>query len=235
MAKLICLILLAAAAVPAQEPAAAPALRSDALAETARKAAADWETLAKGLEAKVARMLPCDPRVKTTIEEVSRASETHLVSQGQYLQAAAAEAKRDLETARSTLEAEQASAREIEVERAEADQERIAVEGQLADLIESGKKRPSLEDARNKLALIATMIRQRASELEQQTARRTALNSALADVVSALQTRQKAMDAQLAAFSIETSRWAEYYAARLARAQTECAITGPSPAQKKKQ
>src|ERR1700685_1017693 len=55
----------------------------------AQKRAAEWETLAKGLEARIVRMLPCDPRVKGAIEEVSRASQARLASLSDYLNAAA--------------------------------------------------------------------------------------------------------------------------------------------------
>ena len=79
-------------------PAANPLAAREALAQ---KRAAEWETLAKVLEGKIARMLPCDSRVHGAIEEVSRASQARLASLNDYLQAAAAQAKADAERARA--------------------------------------------------------------------------------------------------------------------------------------
>jgi hypothetical protein len=228
--KLLCLFALAGGAAVAQQVD---------LAQTAQKAEADWKNLASGLEPKIARMLPCDPRVKAALEEVSRASEVRLAALGQYLQTELAEAKRDSETARAPSEAAQLGVRELEADRAEAEQERIAVEAQLADLTESVRRRPLLDDARQKLESIVGMTRQRASELQEQVTHRAALAAALAEVAAARQARERALEAQLAALALETSHWGDYYDARLARARTECAVTNPAgatrAAQKKKQ
>ena len=47
----------------ASQPPASATLRQ--IAETK---SSEWETLAKALDAKIARMLPCDPRVKSAID-----------------------------------------------------------------------------------------------------------------------------------------------------------------------
>ncbi len=225
MGRVVFLVALSAAVAGAQEPAA---LQLSPLLQTAAKQTAAWQTLAKGLELKIARMLPCDPRARDAIEEVSRASQVRLAAQTQYLQALAASASRDSQAASAALNAEQAGARDVQVETAEAQQDRIAIEGQVADLAESVKSKPELEAARAKLASIAAMVRQRAADEPAQAARRTALIAALTNVAGPLQARQKAIDAEIAALAAETARWSDYYAARLARAQTECAITNPA-------
>jgi chromosome segregation ATPase len=207
---------------PAQEANPAPGL-----AERAAKADANWEALAKGLDAKIQRMLPCDPRLTAAIEEVSQASQARLAAMNQYLQAAVARARQDTETARLALVAEQASARDLETDRAEAEQERIAIEGQLSDLTDSVKRRPSLEEARAKLQSIEESVAARARDLQSLATKRTPLAAALSDLVQARQARQRALEAQLDALALETLRWGDYYAARLARARTECEITNP--------
>jgi len=214
---------------PAQEANPAPGL-----AERAAKAAAQWETLATGLDAKIQRMLPCDPRLTAAIEEVSRASQARLAAMNQYLQAAAARARQDTETARLALAAEQASARDLETDRAEAEQERIAIEAQLSDLSDSVKRRPELEEARAKLHSIRDRVAARAADLQSLAEKRSLLAAALSDLVEARQARQRALEAQLNALALETSRWGDYYAARLARARVECEITNPAGTSRRK-
>ena len=204
------------------------------LADTAAKASANWQALAKGLDAKIARMLPCDPRLTAAIEETSQASQTRLAAMNQYLQAVVAQARQDVETARVALATEEAAARDVETDRAEAEQERIAIDGQLSDLADSAKRRPALEDARAKLQAIGAGVAARSADLQQFQTRRASLAAALNDLVEVRQARQHALEAQLAALTLETSRWGDYYAARLARARTECEITNPTGTTRRK-
>jgi len=207
-----------------------------ALAETAATATANWEVLAKGLDAKVQRMLPCDPRLTAAIEEVNQASQARLAAVNRYLEAGIAQARQDSEQARTALAAEQAAVREVETDRAEAEQERIAIDGQLSDLTDSVKNRPTLEEARAKLQAIDAGVATRAGDLRSLQTRHAALAAALTNLLEARQARQRAIEAQLATLVLETSRWGDYYAARLARAQMECDITNPTgPATRRKQ
>lgn len=226
------LLVLTVSVMAAQE--AAPAQPS--ALQAVEKQSAAWQTLAASLESRIARMLPCDARVRAAIDEVSQASEMLLAARAQYLQATAAEAKRDLESAEAALAAEQAGTRETEIEAAEADQDRVAVEGLLADLTESVKTKAALEGAQTKLESITAMVRQRVAGTQQQASRQTALTAVLRELVAAFQVRQKAIDAEVNALAAEGPRWTEYYAARAARAQTECSITQAkgSPAPRKK-
>jgi len=56
-----------------------------ALQQAAEQRTSEWDGLARTLEGKIARMLPCDARVRTTIEEVNRASDARLAALGKYL------------------------------------------------------------------------------------------------------------------------------------------------------
>jgi len=232
--KLICILTLTAGGLSAQPNAPLPSL-----AQAAGKASADWEGLAKGLEAKIARMLPCDPRVRAAIDEVKSASDARLTALNRYLQAASAEARRDADRARAAAAAAKTAARDLDTDRAEAEQERIAVEGELADLAESVKKRPSLAEAQKKLEAVADIIRRRSAELQQQANTQTALAASLGDIAALCQARQRTLDARVTELALETLRWSEYYSARVARAQTECSILNPglnqgAPAPRKK-
>jgi hypothetical protein len=140
--------------------------------------------------------------------------------------------------AAKALAEQEALSRGLDLERAEADQQRIAVEAQLADLAESMKRRGQLTEAHKALASIGDLIRQRAAGAQQQATRRAALVAALRDLTAALEAREKSLQTENSALSIEASRWSDYYASRLARAHTECSITnqGPTrPLRRKKQ
>jgi hypothetical protein len=204
------------------------------LQESAQKRSADWETLAKGLDAKISRLLPCDPRVKASIEEVSRASEVRLAALGEVMKAAVVQAKADADRTQLAIAAEDTNLREADVERTETLQERVAVDAQLADLTDSVRRRNSLENARQRLSEIDAMTAQRATAAEHAAQVRSAVTLALRDLLTALQARQRSLLNEQAALTLETSRWSEYYAARLARAQTECAITAPAAPRAKK-
>ena len=177
-------------------------------------------------------MLPCDPRVKSSIEEVGRASEARLAALAQYLRAAAAQAAADATAANRALADQQSNARDLETEHAEAEQERIAVDGQDAGLTDSAKRRPLLGDAQKKLDQIEAAAKQKAASAQDQASQSAALIPVLRDWAAASQARQKAIEAELTSLAAETSRWDEYYAARLARAQTECSLTNAAPKRK---
>jgi hypothetical protein len=203
------------------------------LREIAVKRTAEWESLAKALEAKIARLLPCDPPARAAIEEVSRASEARLAALGAVLKAELTQANADTEVARLAFAAEDASLREAEAEVSDSQQEQAAVDRQLADLTASAKRREGLEDARKKLSEIAAIVAARATSAEEQVQLRVTLDMSLRDLLAADHARLTALQVEQAALSAEVSRWSDYYVARLARAQTECSIT-TTPTRKKK-
>jgi hypothetical protein len=234
--KLVAAGMLAAGVfAPAVLPQDAPAVPAVSARETAAKRTAEWESLAKALDAKIARMLPCDPRAKSAIEEVSRASEARMAALGEVLKVALVQANTDTERVRLALASEDAALREEETERADSEQERVAVDGQLADLTASAKRREGLEEARKKLADIAAITTSRVKDADDQFQLRATLDISLRDLLAAGHARQTALQNEQAALAAEASRWSDYYAARLARAQTECSITGsPNTQQRKK-
>src|SRR5580692_3102409 len=80
----------------------------DALRQTADKTAADWEALAKGLDQKIETLLPCDPKSRAAVEEVSRASDVRLSALSAYLKTSAAAARADTDAAKRVLAAQAA-------------------------------------------------------------------------------------------------------------------------------
>ncbi|MGH9557896.1 MAG: hypothetical protein ACRD30_01555 [Bryobacteraceae bacterium] len=216
-------------ATAAAQEARAPSDPIAALRQTSEQANAAWVTSAQAPEGKIARMLPCDPRVKNAIDGVSRASEARLAALSRYLRAAATQAAADAVEANRALAAQQAIARDLETDRAEAEQERIAVEAQVSILADSARRRPVLDDAKKKFDELVSLATQHAATAQQQETRLAALTTALREWAAAAQARQKAAEAELSALVAEMPRWSEYYSARLARAQTECSLTNNPP------
>ena len=210
-----------------------PAPRLLALQQAADKTAADWDTLAKGMEARVARLLPCDPRVRNAIDEVSRASELRFAALGQYLAAAAAKATEDSATVKGLLAGAEERAAQLSAEPAQVEQERAALEAQLANLGESAKPRPGLEDPLKTLTSIAAMVRQRVTQTQEQAARSQELVDLLRNLSAAAAAREGALAGEITTLTPETAHWREYYAARQVRAQTECSVIGGAQGLKK--
>jgi hypothetical protein len=206
-----------------------------ALRQSAEKATANWESLAAGLEPKIARMLPCDPKSRTAVEEVSHASEARLSALAAYLKAAAAKAKEDTDAAKRVFAAQAALAGGWNTERAEADQEHTAIEAQIAELKESMRKRGSLSGAAQTLVELSRLAKERAEKADTEAAGRDSLNSLLGDLVVGYQDRQTALENESALIDGETVKWSAYYQARVSRAITECSIINAGAPKKKLQ
>jgi len=196
-----------------------------ALEHTAQKYHAEWESVAKDLDERMARILPCDPRYAAAITEVSRASEARLAALADYIRGVSGQALAETAAAKILLNAEEKRAVEASLERADAGQEQSAVDTQFDALAQSIKQRPSLEDAQKLLEHIAAMIRQRAEAAERETGAADAAVGLLRGLVKEFDTRDAALRDESAALESERARWNGYYAARLARARTECSIT----------
>src|SRR5580700_4572960 len=97
------------------------------LRQAADKATADWESVAKGLEQKIATLLPCDPKSRAAVEEVSHASDARLSALTAYLKVSVAKAKADTAAAKRVLAAQAALSGGWNTERSEADSERVAI------------------------------------------------------------------------------------------------------------
>ena len=185
----------------------------------------EWESVAKDLSERMARILPCDPRALAALNEVSRTSEARLAALADYLRAVSGTAFAETAAVRNLLDTEERRAVEVNLERADAGQEQTAVDTQSDTLAQSLKQRASLEDSKKLLDQIAAMIRQRAADSEQRAASADAGVALLRDLIKRFEARDAALREEFAAFEAERTRWNAYYAARRTRAQIECAIT----------
>jgi hypothetical protein len=231
MIRSVSLFLLLAVAGSGQEMPANPLA---ALRESAEKASSQWEALAKGLEPRIARLLPCDPTSRAAVEEVSHASDARLSALSAYVKAQAAQAKLDAEAAKRVLAEQAVLGGGWNAERVEADQQHTAIEAQISELKESMRKRGSLAGAEQVLVEIANMVKQRGAKSEEQAGRRDLINTVLGDLVVASQDRQTALEKESALLDVEKTKWSAYYTARLSRAVTECTIINPGAANKRK-
>jgi hypothetical protein len=222
--------LIAAALAGAQSRPPNPLL---ALRDKAEKSAAAWQALAGTLEARVTRMLPCDPKLKAAIDEVSRVSDVRMAALVEYLRTASARAGEDVAAARKLASDVAELDAQIAVEANDIGQVRAALAVQMSDLGEGAKRRASLVEPWRALQEMSKAPKLGADEGI--GASKAGLGEALTEVVTAAQARQVALQAEQDAAVAEAARWSAYYAARLARTQTECQITrGAAPPPVKK-
>lgn len=111
------------------------------------------------------------------------------------------------------------------MEKSESAQERSGVDGQLANLIQAAQQRPSFIQAQDNLKQIGGLEQQRSEDLDMAILHASPAAAAMRDLVMQLDARQSALKETQAAFEAERQRWTVYYGARIARAQTECAVT----------
>ncbi len=204
------------------QSASPPTLAS--LAQTAVQKAADWDTLAQGLDASITRLLPCDPKGPAAIEAVSRASDARLAALADYLQAAGQQASRDTDAARRALTSGVIPASGLEAEKNEIFLEQADADSEFANLVESAKSRASLGAPKDGLQEIRSEIQKRADQIQSGIGGQESLAPALRDLITAAEAREAAWKDLQLAYEAERTRWKAYYAARLARAQAECSI-----------
>lgn len=229
MLRIVCTCLLMAAAVAAQDAPAAPAAASPPglaeLEKTVQKKTDDWNRLAQNLEGLIIRLLPCDPKAVAAITEVSKASDARLAAIADYLDAANRQAQSQTNAAKQVLASVQGLGAELAGEKSDLAPERAGVEGQTSNLNQSARNRASFAAAQDSLKQISAVEQQRTDTIDSAMSHADLATMALGDLVAQLQTRQAAWNDVQTAFGSEAARWTQYYAARLARARTECAIT----------
>jgi hypothetical protein len=203
-------------------------------APMAEKRATDWSVLASNLEQRVARLLPCDARVRTAIEEVSRASEARFSALNAYWQEVAKISGNQADVARKLVAENEARTADWKADGADSEQEQTRLAAQTSDLRESERQLAALVNAEHLLNGVSQNV---AAATKQAFAREDAsvrLGASLNELIAAMESRQAAIENELKALATENNRWSAYYTARVARAQMECSITGaadsaPSP------
>ena len=185
-----------------------------------------WVNLARDLDSKLARLLPCDAAAARTIQEVSTASQARLGALTAYLKAAADSAAADVLAARNIRDGEQGRLVSLPAERTDTEQERTGMESQLRNLAESVRAKPGLGAAEQQLKQLEAMTRERATLAAKQAADGPRVVEMLNALIGALERREAAVRQTATAVTAEAPRWEQYYAARLARTRTECTVTG---------
>ena len=217
----------AAAVLRAQDSGAnsLPALR-----EAAAKRTAEWTTLTTSLEPRLVRLLPCDPRVRTSVEEVAKASDNRTVALTSYWNMVSIQSKAQVEAIRVLLAREEERGEDWSNEKTETGQELAATSAQAAALKASMQQVPALASPQKNLEALAGNDQLLAAQAQERATDESLLVADLRDLWKSAQARQSAVDEQLKSVSAEGQRWSAYYAARQARAQIECFIINPAAA-----
>jgi hypothetical protein len=200
------------------------------LQQEAEKRTVEWATLASGLEARLVRLLPCDPKVRGSIDEVNRASEARIAAANGYWQAVAAKSASQLDEVRKLKASEEARAAEWGQNRAGADAEITAMQEEATALTASARQLPALSGSQRTLDVLTQLSKQSATQAQAREAAGIRLNEEVQGLLTAAEKRQSSLDAQLKSLAAEANSWRSYYAARIVRAQTECTITDPAAA-----
>ena len=202
-----------------------------ALKQAAEAQADNWEALSKSLGARIAGLLPCDQKITAAIEETRAASDARLSAAGDYFRGALAAAASAETVARNLLsEAPDniANGRFIEMERTEAERERMGIDSQISQLVASSVVRRELSFAEQSLREIAILVDRRNLVLTRQVAFERQRRVELERFAEQIATQETALQEAAAAFNDEADRWRAYYAARLDRTKAECeAVSNP--------
>lgn len=230
MTRLVCVWLFAAGVAAAQVDSAPATPSAAELQQAVAEKTQEWIQFANALDGTLIRLLPCDPKAAAAINEASAASEARLAALAAYLDDAKRRGEADLESARKILASAVASQADLNAEKTDLAAERAGVSGQMVNLEQSAQGKPSFAAAQDQLKQISLNQQQRAQALDLASAHSNPSVAALRDLAARLEARENARAALQKAFETERTGWNAYYAARLARAQTECSITQPAAA-----
>ncbi|HEY1755281.1 MAG TPA: hypothetical protein VGG72_07780 [Bryobacteraceae bacterium] len=186
---------------------------------------ADWDALARGLDASIQHLLPCDPKAAAAITEVSKASEERIAALSAFLHEASRQASLETAAARRALALVEPLGADLATEKLDVAQEQSGVSAQIATLTDSGQQHPSLKGPEDTLRQIAALEQERSGAVDSGISHSDAASAGVRGLIAQLEAREAALQGAQAAFDAEGGRWSAYYAARLARAQTECAVT----------
>jgi hypothetical protein len=200
------------------------------LQENVAKRTTEWSTLATNLEQRVARLLPCDPRVRTSVEEVGRASDARTVALTTYWTMTSIKSKAQVEAIRGLLAQEEDRAGDWAKDRTDAQLEVAVTNAQATSLGPSIRQLPALANPQKSLEALTRMYRVLEGQTQERQTSVRQLVDDLRELLKTSQARQSAIEDQLKAIGTEGLQWSAYYAARLARAQIECSIINPAAA-----
>ncbi len=193
------------------------------LQQNAEKKTTAWLNLHATFEDNLSRLLPCDARAVKTIEDVNRSSDARIEAWITYTAQWRSLAATESRNAKRT-EAE------LNAQSGVLQAEKLQLENQIADLRTRRAALPATSEALKPLDQLIDLNSQRIAAISDRTAALDAAKQSVATLVSAAESRAAAVDKEAAQWTDQAARWRAYYAARISRAKTECAITGQSTA-----
>jgi len=199
-----------------------------ALQQSVSQRTAEWNTLATNLELRVARLLPCDLQARAAIEEAGRASDARIIALTSYWTRASLQSKTQVEGIRGLLAQEEARVGDGVVDAKQAGADAAFATAQRTSLASSVPQVPALANPQKELDAIAEQYRLLEQQAQERAASRGRLIDDLRELLNTSQARQAAIEERLKTVGVEGQRWSAYYAARQARAQTECALINPT-------
>lgn len=206
-------------------PSSLPALQQSVAQRTS-----EWNTLATNLELRIARLLPCDPQARAAIDEVSRASEARSVALTSYWTVASLQSKTQVEAIRGLLSQEESRVGDWVVDASQAQTDVAFPMALKTSLASSVSQMPALANPQKDLDAIAEQYRSLQKQAQDRAAAHGRLIDDLRELLNTTQARQAAIDERVRTVSVEGQRWSAYYAARQARAQSECFLINPAAA-----
>ncbi len=198
-------------------------------AQTAEKKTAEWNALASDLEQRLARLFPCDPGVKSAIDEVSRASDVRFAALSASWQEIENRSKEQAQIAAKFAAENEILITPWRSERTAAQEARARLDEQESDLRESARAVPALAAAARALDGIARDSDAITSQSIEREGAFAQWKLRWNEVIRSSQLRDAAIESELKALANERDRWNAFYAARTARAQMECSLTGAAP------
>ncbi len=141
-----------------------------ALQDAAAKRTAEWTTLTTSLEPRLVRLLPCDPRVRTSVEEVAKASDNRTVALTSYWNMVSIQSKAQVDAIRALLAHEEERGEDWSSEKTETEQELAATRAQAAALKASMQPVPALASPQKNLESLAATDQELAAQAQERAA-----------------------------------------------------------------
>jgi len=201
-----------------------------ALQQTVAQRTAEWNTLATNLEQRLARLLPCDPQARASIEEASRASDARIIALTSYWTVASMRSKTQVEAIRGLLAQEEDKVGDWAVDANQAKVDVALATAQGTSLATGVAQVQALANPQKDLEAIAEQYRLLEKQAQERATSHGHLIDDLRELLKTSQARQLAIDQRLRIVGTEGQSWSAYYAARQARGQVECSLINPAAA-----
>jgi hypothetical protein len=175
----------------------------------------------------LARLLPCDPRVASSIEEVAKASDARIATLIADRKAVSEKSQQQIEALKQLLADHTPLTEKWKAAQAILEQETADVRSQSAYMSDVASKTAAPVPALKSLEGIAQTTQEEGTLAGRTQTDWTGLTTSISDWILASQGRQNALELEMKALETEGQNWRAYYAARTARAKAECNVMNP--------